>query len=47
MINQQHTESKINSPVSEEYEARKKRLEDAIQLKKPDRVPVAPVAGIF
>jgi len=30
-----------------EYEARKMRLENAITLKKPDRVPVAPVVGIF
>jgi uroporphyrinogen-III decarboxylase len=33
--------------LSAEFEARKKRLEDAISLKKPDRVPVAPIAGIF
>jgi len=33
--------------LNDEFELRKKRLEDAISLKKPDRVPVAPLAGIF
>lgn len=47
MTNQQNTESTANSPVSNEFEAREKRLQDAIQLKKPDRVPIAPYAGIF
>jgi uroporphyrinogen-III decarboxylase len=47
MTDHQNTEPSANCTASAEYEARKKRLEDAIQLKKPDRVPIAPVIGIF
>lgn len=48
MMDQPKAESSTtHSPFAAEYEARKKRLQDAIELKKPDRVPVAPFVGIY
>lgn len=37
----------INSDAAEAYKNRVKRVADAIQLKTPDRVPVAPSFGMF
>ncbi len=47
MTDQQKAGSSTDIQLSAEYEARKERLEDAIALKKPDRVPVAPFVGIY
>jgi hypothetical protein len=37
----------IDSTLSAEYHARRKRMDDAMSLRKPDRVPVAPLVAHF
>jgi uroporphyrinogen-III decarboxylase len=37
----------VSAEAEKEYKARVKRILDAVQLKKPDRVPVFPMTGFF
>jgi hypothetical protein len=46
MLRPQQPEAPIFEP-SPEYRAREKRFNDAVRLKKPDRVPIATIAASF